>query len=501
MNRLLSGVLGATLYLLVIFGLPTLIAVVLTWFTALTHFLMPVWAAVFLAVLTPFAIIAIRTQVRLSRISLIQLFANSYDLPGGVGGTDKDLASFEFVKGKYLVDLDISPEEAEVSRIPRFPMLMHADWMLIICAVPYMVFAAFGIFILLAPVAEIAAAARIGGWLWPSLLTSGGMDQTILSETDQIDAHHANMLTVVGLAFAGAYFFTIRLFLRAVVTFDLSPVTFLRAFAHMVLAVILAIVVFRSVPSAEAFQQALSALFPPAPMTEGALPGTQAAPATYDPRDGLNPVWLIIAFVFGFIPESALSYVLQRSGLSFKQRHNQLETFTKVIPVTLLDGIDPLIAFRLEEANIYDVQNLAAFNPIMLHIESPFGIYQTIDWVAQAQLCTVVGPERFLALKMLNVRTIFDLRRAVIDEPDPLLLDAIADLLLQDITRDVTLRNTLGMTHRPGLQTCGTGTTPEQRRAATIKLAKVILDDLHVHRLCEIWQHVEQRLRHPATGS
>ncbi|MCB6179096.1 hypothetical protein LHP98_13305 [Rhodobacter sp. Har01] len=111
------------------------------------------------------------------------------------------------------------------------------------------------------------------------------------------------------------------------------------------------------------------------------------------------------------------------------------------------------MAFRLEKANIHDVQNLATDNPVMRHIESPLGIYQTVGRVAQAQLSTLVGPERFLAPKTLNTRAIFDLRRAVCgDGATGVLVDAIADPLLLDDQRDRELRQQAGFARLPAFQ-------------------------------------------------
>jgi len=200
----------------------------------------------------------------------------------------------------------------------------------------------------------------------------------------------------------------------------------------------------------------------------------------------------LLAFALGFIPESALGYMLQKSGLRFKERYSELEQHAKVVPVTIIDGIDYTIAYRLEEANIFDVQNLAAYNPIMLHIESPFGIYSTIDWVAQAQLCLEFGPDRYLALKTLNIRTIFDLEE-VLQVGTPELIDSVASLLLQDCNRDSSTRKFVGLTKTPSLMIepgQQGAATNDARSAALRTLVASVTNGLHVMRLKQLRDRV-----------
>ena len=467
------------------------------------QFLFPIVAALFLGVITPVTFIAIRHQVRLTRIKLINLFAEAFDLSkkNPLDEDDRDresktLLSFEFVKGKYYVDLDLKEhEEPKLRSIPKFPMMLHTDWMLLICAMPYIVFSSFGAFLLFSPIVNILDYdGLIKLPLWPSLLTIGGSPTDLLTDDGAFKAYHANTLTIAALAFAGAYFYSMRLLLRAVAVFDLSPVTFLRCFSHLVLAILLAVVIYRVFPSAEGAASFINET------TKTFGFGTNfAAGATFDPELGVNAFWLILSFALGFVPDSALEYALKKSGLTFKPRYSLLERHAPSIPLTIIDGVDPYIAFRMEEANIYDVQNLATFNPIMLHIESPFGIYQTVDWVAQAQLCSVVGPERFLALKMINIRTIFDLERAartkgVEDE----LVRLVGGALMMDCRRDAECREAFAFR---GVSAFGQGDAGDLdlfRKGMTVAAVKrlvwLIVDDLHVHRLRQIWTLVWTKL-------
>ncbi len=462
---------------------------------------LPVLACSFLAIATPMIIIMIRHQIRRTRVAMIELFAESFGfLHRAPQGGDKppggssDNVSFEFVRGKYFADLFLDPKEPQVlSRIPMFAMSVSSDWMLLLCSLPYMLLTCFGMYLVFLPAQVALGLGTDVAWFEPSLLLLGGAPKDILADKPALAAYHANALTVAALAFAGAYCFTLRMFLRAVAVFDLSPLTFLRAFAHMVLSVAIALVVYRTAPDAATIWGVMP--WSEAPATGAASGGAQAQ--TPVEATSLGYGWVAIAFAFGFVPDSALNYLLRLSRIVHKSVYSELEVHCRQIPLTVLDGIDHQIAFRLEEANVFDVQNLATFNPIMLHVESPYGIYQCIDWIAQAQLCTVVGPERFLLLKSMNIRTIFDLERAMLPmeldgqmaQADPALRGAMAEALATDCTRSTRTRTALGL---------GAAPAPLTEAATLDRLARVILDDLHVLRLRQVWAQIRDKFAETA---
>jgi hypothetical protein len=144
----------------------------------------------------------------------------------------------------------------------------------------------------------------------------------------------------------------------------------------------------------------------------------------------------------------------------------------------------------MDEFGIVDVQNLATANPILLFVETPmFGLYQSIDWVAQAQLCLAVGPDTFIRLRKWRIRTIFDLERALLDDETPEhVREAVGGAVFEDSPQSVV----------SALQLAGAGAS----RAETARaIGRILMDDLHVRRLRQLWKIVRDRLGNEWTDS
>lgn len=197
---------------------------------------------------------------------------------------------------------------------------------------------------------------------------------------------------------------------------------------------------------------------------------------------------LVTSFAVGFLPEPALRSFLRRGRLrNFKQEDEDLYRSFRATPVEVIDGIDTEIRDRLSDYHISSVQNLATANPIMLFVETPYGVYQIMDWVAQAQLCCSVAPRAMIKLWKLGIRTIFDIERACLDDAysSPQLRQLIGRAIFEDGWAPLATASAASTLHEA---------TPSLDDASIVADVQIRLDDPHVHRLRQIYIRIAERL-------
>ncbi|MDH4438890.1 MAG: hypothetical protein QE284_00700 [Rhizobium sp.] len=375
------------------------------------------WVAFAIAFVTTFALIFGRYEIRLRRLRLIRDYVKAFPVWGDSdSGTETTNPSFEFVRSKYAADIrgngedgekdppDLTPRstEAIVREIndtiakTRF-FLNRGDARLLMASLPYMLVVFTGFSLTFSANTCPVAADGCFQQFAHNLLTVGGMNLTSETAPEQYRQLAQNVLTIAAITFVGAYLSSLRYLIQALSVFDLSGYTVIRQAAVITIAVFASAILYRALPE---------------PMKALSFLGGTTSETVKD----LSTGWILTALAFGLLPGTVLQFVLVKIGTLFdwiKQSDDRFIQWTRVVPLDAIDGIDFFTRFRLEECGISDVQSLATYNPIMLHIETPFGIYQTVDWIAQAQLCCVVGLDRFLLLRQFNVRTIFDLERAL----------------------------------------------------------------------------------------
>ena len=262
-------------------------------------------------------------------------------------------------------------------------------------------------------------------------------------------------------AFAGGYVFMIRSFYRAINNFDFSPMSFVGACNNLAVGIVGALLL------------PFVVLNPLAAGIEGLQTATLIGA-------------ILLSFAIGYLPDSATRTLLWRSDLAnFKRENLQVYKSSLTTPLEIIDGIDTETRDRLGDYHIRSTQNLATANPLMLFVETPFGVYQIMDWVAQAQLCCSVGPEALTKLWKLGIRTLFDLERVALDVDcyDKAPLRQIRALLIPATGADGA-----------GGSSEGSGSGEPDYENTIVSNIVVRLDDPHVHRLRQIYIRIGDRL-------
>jgi hypothetical protein len=444
-----------------------------------------VFMSVFFSILVPAAFLLTRNQIKSDRAHTAEVFRRTFD------GALSSNGYLEFMQRKYYSSIPHSELGGTAPHYRSVPFARGADWLLLGSSLPFIIFTAIGVLIIVTPLHDVARLFSV----YINKVDHGEAGSAISLQKD-----YENVIMLASLAFVSSFLYSLRLFFRSLAAYSPAPAVILRAFAHMLFSVMLAVLIWRVAPDSEPLTNLATTV---QNSIDGGNKATvrlgrddvrepQASSAANKPEQ-MPKIWLVLAFAIGFIPDAAFSWLLRRTRLMFGRRNIKAVNYAAVTPLTIIDGIDFTTAFRLEEGGIANVQNLATANPVMLHVETAYCIFPVMDWIGQAQLCAAVGPERFLLFRTINIKTIFDLERAVLDTASPAGLKQIAGAILlahgtakTSLLRDFGVRP-LDVVHRDFDKALTAWVNIE----VVEHLVRVIMDSLHIHRFRLMWRDIE----------
>jgi hypothetical protein len=397
----------------------------------ITEHLLPSFPGFLFGLLVPLAVYCGRNNLREHRRKIVADLEKMFDFAKGSDGSPIIIPSLELVKYKY------DPKAA--SGEPGFNQEESRWWYYAFPVGLYVVLASLFFTLSFRP-------HDVNSGISLNQMDSFVFGGDLTTPLQKADFYANNCYT-----FFGAYIWTIFYLIKRVSNFDLSPLSFLRTSTQLIFAAFVSAAVWH---------------------TRNALP---LAVNQHIPTAGM-------AFLIGWFPDLGMTYLITKyPWIRLKRVKEETEKLSEEIPLDCIMGIDPFMKYRLAEFEIEDVQNLATINPIQLFVETPYGLYEVIDWVAQAQLILAVGTPKTLALREVNIRTIFDLEKSI---NQPVLGKLVLDKLLDG--------QSLSALEKPGGQAQAGNDSSELLTA----LIDMIHDDLHVQRLRQIWDVISTRLHY-----